>query len=57
VSRRQYLAGVAAVGGGFAVAGLPSLDGGLPSETTFTVRTENVSNETDTTLDPTPAER
>ena len=52
LSRRTFLAGAAAAGGALALGGLTGVGAAGAEATTFTVRIENVSGETDTTLDP-----
>jgi hypothetical protein len=52
LSRRTFLAGAAAAGGAMAMGGLPAIGAADQEATTFTIRIENISGTTGTTLDP-----
>lgn len=52
LSRRRVLAGAAAAGGALALGGLATVGAADREATQFTVRIENISDETETTLDP-----
>ncbi|MFB6155163.1 MAG: spondin domain-containing protein [Haloferacaceae archaeon] len=51
-TRRTFLVGAAAAGGALALGGLPALGAADAEATTFTVRIENIADQTGTTLDP-----